>query len=172
MDRELLLLGLLRQQEMHGYQLYDFIERDLSYCTDMKKPTAYYLLNKMSESGWISEEQSQDGNRPPRKVYALTSQGEESYMRLLRENLAQHTPPNFSDDIGLAFLDSLELVEAIALLQTRRDAVTAALREIQDAPSHHGSLQLVIEHQVRFLSAELDWLDELITQLTERAVPQ
>ena len=27
MERQLLLLGLLRNQEMHGYQLFEFIER-------------------------------------------------------------------------------------------------------------------------------------------------
>ena len=81
MDRKLLLLGLLRQQEMHGYQLYEFIERELSFCTDLKKPTAYYLLNKMAERGWIVEEQSQEGKRPPRKVFRLTAQGEAAYQR-------------------------------------------------------------------------------------------
>ena len=30
MDRELLLLGLLRRSDMHGYQLHEFIERDLA----------------------------------------------------------------------------------------------------------------------------------------------
>lgn len=55
MERKLLLLGILRQQEMHGYQLYEFIERDLAACTNLTKPTAYYLLNKMAEDNWIVE---------------------------------------------------------------------------------------------------------------------
>jgi DNA-binding PadR family transcriptional regulator len=39
-------LGLLRQASMHGYQLLDFIERYLSTCTDLKKPTAYLALER------------------------------------------------------------------------------------------------------------------------------
>lgn len=171
MDRRLLLLGLLHQQEMHGYQLFEFIERDLSYCSDIKKPTAYYLLNKMAQDGWMIEEQTQEGNRPPRKVYRLTPLGEENYLRLLRENLAQHTSPRFHDDIGLAFLDSLTPEEARSLLERRRQAVAEALNAVQDVPVHRGSQQLVIEHQLRYLRAELDWLDEVLFRLSEKSHP-
>ncbi|MBK8835593.1 MAG: hypothetical protein IPO29_12335 [Anaerolineae bacterium] len=41
MEREMLLLGLLRNGEMHGYQLNDYIERTPSFCADVKKATAY-----------------------------------------------------------------------------------------------------------------------------------
>jgi DNA-binding PadR family transcriptional regulator len=61
MERKLLLLGILRQQEMHGYQLFDFIEQGLSTCTNLTKPTAYYLLKQMAEEGWIVVEHSQEG---------------------------------------------------------------------------------------------------------------
>ena len=37
MEREMLLLGLLRNGEMHGYQLNDYIERTLSFCAGVKK---------------------------------------------------------------------------------------------------------------------------------------
>jgi DNA-binding PadR family transcriptional regulator len=168
MDRELLLLGLLRQQEMHGYQLYEFIDRDLATCTDLKKPTAYYLLNKMAEDGWINEAQVRDGNRPTRRVYHLTPQGEKAYQRLLRENLASYTPTIFPGDAGLAFVDSLGPKEAASLLEKRRSALAAALLEVQEAPEHRGSKQFVIDHQVRHLRAELDWLDEVIARLEDK----
>ncbi len=121
MERELLLLGLLRQQDMHGYQLYEFIEQSLSACTDIKKSTAYYLLNKMAADGWITEEQVQEGNRPPRRVYSLTPTGEAEYQRLLRANLAEFYPIYFPGDIGLAFIDDLPDEEALALLKQRRE---------------------------------------------------
>jgi DNA-binding PadR family transcriptional regulator len=165
MDRKLLLLGLLRQQEMHGYQLYEFIDRDLATCTDLKKPTAYFLLNKMAEDGWISEVQSREGNRPTRRVYRLTPQGEIEYQRMLRENLSSHTPTIFPGDTGLAFIDSLDPEEAAQLLKKRRSALAAALAEVQEAPVHRGSKQFVIDHQVRHLRAELSWLGEVIAQL-------
>lgn len=54
MERELLLLGLLQQQEMHGYQLHEFIDSYMQTCVDLKKSTAYYLLEKMAKDGFLS----------------------------------------------------------------------------------------------------------------------
>lgn len=164
MERKLLLLGILRQQEMHGYQLYEYIDKALSACTDMTKPTAYYILNKMADEGWISEELTQEGNRPPRKVYRLTPLGEAEFQHLLRENLAHFTPVNFPDVIGLAFLDLLPVEESNALLKQRREELKEALQAAQSTPTHPGSLQWVVKHQIDYLTWELDWVDQLIKE--------
>lgn len=165
MHQKLLLLGLLRRQDMHGYQLYDFIERDLSVCTDLKKPTAYYLLGKMAEDGWIVESNMQDGNRPTRRVYSLTPQGEVEFQRLLRENLADFDQVYFPGDIGVALISALPPGEAAALLQTRRRAIIHAMARVDSAPVHSGSLALIIEHRKRHLQAELSWLEQVIDSL-------
>lgn len=169
MDRELLLLGLLRQQEMHGYQLVEFIETALTFCTDLKKPTAYFLLDKMAAAGWIATTETRAGHRPPRRVYHLTPQGETEFQRLLRENLATYPPARFLGDIGIAFLDELPPAEATHLLTARRAVLAAVLTTAQAAPPHQGSLQLVIEHQQRHLAAEVAWLDEVLQRLAVKA---
>ena len=166
MDKKLLLLGLLRNGSMHGYQLNEFIESTLSTCVQIKRPTAYYVLNKMKADGWVHETEQQAGNRPPRRVYGITPAGEAAFQKLLRQNLAEYAAAQFSGDVGLAFLDELPLVEGLALLQTRRDALQAHLETTQSIPVHPGSLQLTIEHQIRHLTAELAWLDEVMTQIS------
>jgi DNA-binding PadR family transcriptional regulator len=172
MDAKLLLLGLLRQQNMHGYQLYEFIDRDLSVCTDLKKPTAYYLLNKMAEEGLIGEDQVQEGNRPPRRVYSLTEKGEAEYQRLLRLNLADYSPAYFGGDAGLAFIDTLDVPEARSLLERRRTALAEELASLSEVPRHGGSLQLVIDHRLHHLRSELDWLDALVENLAQENLAQ
>src|SRR5512145_564823 len=117
--RHLLLLGLLHRQEMHGYQLNAFLDQELSMCSDLKKPTAYFLLNKMVEAGWVAQEEGHTGNRPPRRISRLTPAGEAAFFRLLRENLSSHSSTYFTDDIGLAMLDALHPKEARALLEQR-----------------------------------------------------
>jgi DNA-binding PadR family transcriptional regulator len=165
MERRLLLLGLLRQEEMHGYQLHEFIERYMQTCVDLKKSTAYYLLDKMEDKGWITSSEEQEGNRPRRQVYRLTAAGEEQFQQLLRENLAGYWPARFAGDVGISFLDALPAEEALPLLQQRRAALAAALTAAQDAPPHAGTLQLLLEHQVAHLEAELSWLDRLLDRL-------
>jgi DNA-binding PadR family transcriptional regulator len=164
--RHLLLLGLLRRQEMHGYQLAEFLDGELAMCCDLKKPTAYFLLNKMAEAGWITQEEMREGNRPIRHVYRLTAAGEAAYFDLLRANLAAHSNIYFADDIGLAMLDSLPAIEAIALLLERRAAIGSALTTAQAVPQHGGSTQLVIEHQIVHLGSELAWIDQVIERLS------
>lgn len=164
--RHLLLLGLLRRQEMHGYQLAEFLDSELSMCSDLKKPTAYFLLNKMAEAGWITQEESREGNRPIRHVYRLTAAGETAYFNLLRANLGSYSSTYFASDIGLALMDSLPADETIALLQQRRTAIAQALAQAQTAPQHGGSVQWVIEHQSVHLQSELAWIERVIERLT------
>jgi DNA-binding PadR family transcriptional regulator len=164
--RHLLLLGLLRRQEMHGYQLAEFLDGELAMCSDLKKPTAYFLLNKMAEAGWITQEESREGNRPPRHVYRLTAAGDATFFTLLRSNLITHSATYFSGDIGLALLDALPAQEAAALLRQRRDATAANLAQVQSVPQHGGSAQWVIEHQIVHLNSELAWIDQVIQRLS------
>lgn len=165
MERELLLLGVLRQGEMHGYQLHDFIERSLAFCSDLKKPTAYFLLDKMAANGWVSVKEAREGNRPQRRVYSLTPAGEAAFDRLLRANLADFTAAKTSSDIGLAFVDALPPDEAVRLLERRRAALAEQLAEIEDAPAHAAGPQLLIDHQHSYLRNELAWLATAIERI-------
>lgn len=165
MDSKLLLLGLLRRQEMHGYQLVEYIDQVMSTCTDLKKPGAYYLLNRMAQDGWIEERQEQEGNRPPRRVFKLTPQGEQAFLRLERASLANFQPPMAEGDIGLAFYDALPAGEARALLAQRRSALAKALDAARAAPAHPGSIGWLVARQVHLLQADLEWLEATMAGL-------
>lgn len=167
MERELLLLGLLRGQEMHGYQLHEVISRVARYCIDLKKPTVYFLLDKLAEQGWLARSDEQEGNRPTRRVYRLTPAGEAAFQAMLRANLASHHPARDIGDIGLGFADALPPSEARALLAERRAAAEAEITMLREAAHPSGSLQLIIEHQIRHLTTELEWLDEVMDRLSE-----
>jgi DNA-binding PadR family transcriptional regulator len=169
LERELLLLGFLRREQAHGYRLNEFIEHEMTTCTDIKKPTAYFLLDKMAKQGWLTKRETREGNRPPRQVYRLTAKGEAQYQKLLRENLGSFLAAKFPGDVGLAYADDLEPQEVLSLLAERRTALLAELDEIRQAPQHAGSLQLIVDHQVRHLEAELAWLDQVIAQFKKKA---
>jgi len=166
MERELLLLGLLQKEEMHGYQLHEFIDSFMQTCVDLKKSTAYYLLEKMAKDGYVTRTEEREGNRPPRRVYHLTPAGEERFLDLLRQNLASYLPAKFPGDTGLTFLDNLPPAEAVTLLAQRRQQLAEALAIIEQAPPHTGTLQLMLEHQHIHLQSELNWLDNVIEQLS------
>jgi DNA-binding PadR family transcriptional regulator len=168
MNRELLLLGLLRQADMHGYKLIEFIERDLSLCTNLKKPTAYFLLDKLAQKGWILWTEEREGNRPPRRIYQITPEGEKQFQRLLREALRQVEPVKFSDDIPLAFAGDMPREELLELLAGRRAGLQEALEAVQRTPPHPGLFQLLIDHQRVHLQSELHWLDEVMERIRSK----
>ncbi len=169
MERELLLLGLLRRSDMHGYQLHEFIERNMSTCTDLKKSAAYYLLEQMEGRGWVRVSgELAEGKRPPRRIYTITEAGEAAYQQLLRENLAQAHTSVFPGNVGLAFLSDIALDEAIALLRQRRAALQAQADAVAHAPPHAGSLQYLIDHQRHHLHSELAWLEQVLNDLEQR----
>lgn len=169
MERELLLLGLLRREDMHGYRLHEYIQNNMASCTDLKKPTAYNLLEKMVGCGWLAAipENDPTSKRPPRRVYTITANGEAAFQQLLRENLSNYHDVIFSDDIGLAFIDAIPLEEAHALLRQRRERIKAERDIMQHVPEHTGSMGYVIEHRIIHLESELQWLDSILTRLQE-----
>ena len=171
MERELLLLGILRRQEMHGYQLAEFITHNLGVCTDLKKPTAYFLLDKMAKAGWVACEAGQSGKRPPHRTYCITAEGEQAFQRMLREQLAAYTSVYFGGDLPLAFMDALPGAEVLDLLRMRRASLLAVAEKAQAAPVHPGNAQYLVRHQVLHLRAELAWLDELLGELSDGVSP-
>lgn len=165
MERELLLLGLLRSQDMHGYQLHEAIDSHLGIGVQLTRPTAYRLLSRLAEEGLVAFREEQEGNRPPRRVYAITSQGEVAFQQLLRENLASYQPSDYTCHIGLAFLDELSSEEALPLLHQRRVGMEELLESTGAHGEHPGSLQLVLERQIHLLVAEIEWLNTVIARL-------
>jgi DNA-binding PadR family transcriptional regulator len=169
MERKLLLLGMLRVQKMYGYQLNEFIDAHLGVSVQLKKPTAYNLLNKMTDDGWISYREEQEGNRPPRRVYAITPQGEAAFQQLLRQSLADYKPAEFRSDIGMAFLDTIPVDEALPLLHKRRSIIESLAQRVHNhGDKHTGSFRFLIMHQKRHLAAELAWLDEVVDQIGDQ----
>lgn len=168
-ERALLLLGLLKTQSQHGYQINEFIEKNLRRIINMKKSTAYTILDRLAQAGCVTVHTEQEGNRPPRKVFAITPEGEEQFYSLLRENLAKSDPLLFPGDIGLMFLEHLPADEVVGYLQQRLTQVDEQLQSFERAPIHRynrGS-RLAVDHVQTLLRAERGWLQETIMKLGE-----
>ena len=173
MERELLLLGLLRGHEMHGYQIYEFIGDSLGANAHLTKPTVYRLLNSMADKGWVTGREEQEGKRPSRRVYAITPAGEDAFQRLLRQSLAGYRPLDLLGDAALLFLDALSTGEALALLRERRTAVAALLQAVQERDEPPGGAAWLLERRRTHLATELGWMEELVARLAspEQSMP-
>jgi DNA-binding PadR family transcriptional regulator len=165
MERQLLLLGLLLRQEMHAYGLNEFIEEKMHFCIDLKKPTAYYILDKLASEGLAQVKVVQNGNRPPRRVYRITEAGKAHFFDLLRQNLKTYTQTFYASDIGIALLDPRPAAQVSGFLREKRNSIKATLIDLNNATGHTGPLERVLDHNQQLLRAELAWLDSLILEL-------
>jgi DNA-binding PadR family transcriptional regulator len=162
-ERKLLLLGLLRQTDMHGYMLNEHLGGTAP--VTLKKPTAYNLLDRMEKDGWVAGRDESTGGRP-RKVYSVTEKGEEAFYRLLREQVSVYAPNESPAMVSIGFLDALETSEARELLERRRDSArvyrTALGSQADDAHGHAGTGYLPIEYARRLAELDIAFLDEVI----------
>jgi len=165
MERQLLLLGLLLGEKMHGYQLNMYLKHALGFCTDLKKSTAYYTLEKLENDGYVRKEVEREGRRPERRVYEITEKGKSHFFDLLRSHLSEFTRTYYGDDVGIAFMDQITTVEARLLLAQKREKVQAVLREFRELPEHGGNWRHLVNHNIAHLEAELNWLEGILTEL-------
>lgn len=168
MEKKLLLLGLLRSQEMHGYQINDVLAKGTGMSIVLSKANAYKLLKGMEANGWVTSEEEREGTRPLRRVYSVTPEGEAAFQRLLRESLGAYPLSEFPSAIAFTFLAELPSEEAISLLVQRRQKIETHFRELANIPETIRQSHLSVEYLYRYYANELEWLDEVIAQLETR----
>jgi PadR family transcriptional regulator PadR len=73
---EILILSLLVERPMYGYEISQQLEQRSGGYFEMKEGLLYPTLHRMQQDGWLSAEwRTVDGRR--RKYYALTAAGRE-----------------------------------------------------------------------------------------------
>ena len=157
-------------QSQHGYQINEFIERNLSAITDMKKPTAYATLDKLSREGYIEVRMEQEGNRPPRKVYSINDKGREYFYQLLMDNLSSVESVNYQGDIGLMFIDHLPLKDAAASLEIRLEKSRKLVEVMAMTPDHGATpgVNLAIRHKMVMQQAEMAFIEQTVRDMKKK----
>lgn len=162
---ELLVLGLLATQSMHGYALNEFLEQRLRFVSDLKKPTAYRMLARLYEQGLVDREPERVGRRPDRMVYHITPAGQQHLDGLLRETMGSGEWVTYPHNIALLFSHHLAPAEYVDLLSRRREQLLShrdVLAELLAAHTPATPAHLVLDHDLTLLDAELDWLTATI----------
>jgi len=173
MHKELLLLGLLRQGPMYGYELHRIVQAHGALYSDMKKANLYYLLDRLAGSGCLTvqAEPGMRGARGERLVYTITAAGRERFGELLREVMRSYEPEHNGVDVAVVFLSHLPASEAIGLLAERQQAVAERRAQVAAElgdPAAHGPLrQIAADHLLSQIDAELDWIARSLAYLRE-----
>jgi DNA-binding PadR family transcriptional regulator len=78
---EYAVMGLIRSGVTYGYEIFKQISdpKGLGQIWQTKPGNLYALLGKMVSSGWLTSSVMSEGNRPPRKEFSLTPEGEKAF---------------------------------------------------------------------------------------------
>jgi PadR family transcriptional regulator PadR len=82
---EILLLTLLQEEPMYGYQLAKELRHRSRGYFEFKEGTLYPALHRMEGRGWLRAEWQVVEEGPSRKYYHLTASGREELKRARQE---------------------------------------------------------------------------------------
>lgn len=71
----MLLLKLLQESDMYGYQMIEELRRRSNDTFSMKAGTLYPLLHSLEQQGLVTAWEEKQGNARPRRYYHLTDAG-------------------------------------------------------------------------------------------------
>jgi DNA-binding PadR family transcriptional regulator len=179
MTVRLVLLGLLRERPLYGYEIKQIIEEHMNDWTSIAFGSIYFALDKLASEKFVEKvDVEQDSKRPSRSVYQITESGRAEFLRLLRENWKQVERQYFSIDICLFFLETLPREEVKTYLKTRQTALQTALGYIQSHRDEQLALPevprlatAIFEHTLVHTQAELNWVTDFLQKLESGAYP-
>ncbi len=179
MSVRMVILGLLRERPLYGYEIKQIIEEHMGDWTSIAFGSIYFALEKLTDEKFVEKAGlERKGKRPSRCVYQITRAGRGEFLRLLRKSWQTFEQQYFDLDICLLFLKDLPAQEVIGYLRRRQ----AILREILDHLKSHRAEQLklpdvpkhaaaIFNHSTLHTQAELMWVNDLLKKMEGAEYP-
>ncbi|GAP20388.1 hypothetical protein ADM99_00490 [Leptolinea tardivitalis] len=163
---EIMLLGLLDGEPMHGYDLFKYLSRPdgLSRVWHINQSNLYAMLDSLEQDGSLESQLIQVGNSPMRKEYHLTAEGTQRYKQWIRE------PVLHGRDMRQVFLAKLYFAlkesseTAFELVQKQKAVTETWKREVeasmQNLNADNEFDRLVFCSRLKQISGWQEWLDD------------
>ena len=165
---ELAILGLLKEQPMHGYQLNRELSEQLGGLWRVSYGSLYPSLRRLERQGAITSEPGTGARR--KTVYAITPQGERLFLELLEETPQENQTEDARFRVRLAFFRYLPPETRVRLLERRRQALETRLDDVKahlrDSATTDDYQRALLDHARVGTESDIAWLTDLIR--TER----
>jgi len=179
MSTRLVILGLLRERPLYGYEIKQIVEEHMGDWTNIAFGSIYFALRKLSEEGFVEQVAvEQEGSRPSRTIYQITDAGRAEFLRLLREVWRGVERHYHTIDIGLAFMEALPVEEVRGYLQERIGQLEGIVRHIAEHQAEQMARQevpaaaaAVFDHGLVHFQAELAWTRDLLDRVERGVYP-
>ena len=98
---ELLVLHLLQEEDLYGYQIIRCFEEKSGGGYSMLESSLYPILYKLTQAGFITDYVKQVGVRRTRRYYHLEEAGREYYKEILNDYLTIQRSVNLILDLEI-----------------------------------------------------------------------
>ena len=160
---EQVLLASLLDGPLHGYGLYQALQRRVGLVCAVNSVTQLYpFLRKMRDRGWVAERVEVQAGRPNRHVYAITDRGREEFAAWLTRPVTRRREIRDEFLVKLFFSASLDPAQSFVLFDQHIASYTAYKAELEaarDQAEAAGLLPLVLaaESGIRHSQADVEW---------------
>ena len=168
---EYVLLGLLNERPMHGYDLFQQVRstRGIALVWNIKQSLLYAMLDKLEESGLLISELIAGEGYPPRKVFRLTPDGQAAYQKWITDPVMHAREMRQEFLAKLIFARRYGTQPALGLVQMQQQVCQNWLDGLK-AGSHaleknNIDEQLVFSYRINQLEGMLAWLKACETEL-------
>jgi DNA-binding PadR family transcriptional regulator len=175
---DLVLLSLLRERPMHGYQANaELVRREVQDWAGISRPQVYYSLEKLARMGMLrTAADKKEAEGPERQVYAVTARGTEALADALeREDwTTQRERPAFLTWMALSwqarrgvFARQLRARREFLQKEIAKEKATleSVLKEVGHA--HHEAVWMITLVIVEF-ETEMKWLGKVEKEMDKR----
>jgi DNA-binding PadR family transcriptional regulator len=165
---DLVLLSLLAEQPMHGYQANaELLRREVQDWAGISRPQVYYSLEKLARLGMLrSATNKKPSEGPERAIFAITGKGKTSLADALERQdwTVQRERPAFLTWMALSwqarkgvFTDQLEKRQEFVKRELKRERATlASVLEEVGHPNHEAVW--MVKLMIAQFETELRWL--------------
>jgi DNA-binding PadR family transcriptional regulator len=164
---ELAILGLLKEQPMHGYQLSRELGDALGGFWRVSYGSLYPTLRRLEADGAVQSVADGEARGRRKTTYEITEKGEKLFFELLQETPHDNSTEETRFRVRLAFFRYLPPETRIRLLERRRATLEDRLSTIKG--SLHTTRQRVdtytlalMEHGRSATESDIAWLEGLI----------
>lgn len=168
---DLVVLSLLKESPMHGYQLATELERrEVRDWAGISRPQVYYSLRKLARLGLVEEAPDPEEARgPERQRWRTTPAGSASLADALEAPAwaTGRPPPPFLTWLALSHLARPQAVEAQFERRSRflQDELVRERTTLADLGAARGPMaeaaRRMVELTIRHMEVELGWLGQV-----------
>ncbi len=127
------ILGLLADGPRHGYELRAQYEHQLVPSAKLNVGQVYPTLDRLQRDGWVAHDVVSQPERPDKKVYALTEEGQRRLRAWLDAPSALNLDARNETFVKLMLARRLVECEPLDVLKVEKRACFARLHEVTQA---------------------------------------